>query len=381
MLKKIYLEDFKCFQKLDISIGPLTLLTGCNSSGKSTIIQSIAMLKQTLEFIDNPKYFILNGDEIHLGDFGDIQNYTTGRGEFKIGLMTSEDTSINWSLAKDDSKPRIANIESITLDGNKFYQKNSNENQTSAISEKFILSTNFIKKIQRLSSERIGPQDIYPVPDQYNSGVGSDGQFTPFYINEKKNTKISSGKRAPTDNNNYLTILNEEINNFFPNYRVDVSDIEGTDAIKMRFSDILLGRDIKPRHVGFGVSHVLPILALGLGAGKGDTIIIENPELHLHPKAQSQLSYFLSKVVSDGIQVIIETHSDHIINGFRKSIKNEVIPPSSLSTYYFKQNLNISSDVSKQVENLEINDEGNFSSWPDGFFDQLEKDMEQLLGW
>ncbi|ELB2790485.1 DUF3696 domain-containing protein [Aeromonas hydrophila] len=364
MIDRITLVNFKCFSELDIALSPLTILTGCNSSGKSTIIQSLCLVKQNISLSEEPRDFFLNGSQVNLGEYTDVINYNSAIKEFSI-KMTSNDgeNEIEWRLQRNEGNPRIAQ-----LIGHVDYQEPS-------------LLIKQLSKMTRVSSERVGPLDIYPTPEEFDLNVGIDGRYVAAYIDSKNGYRLTAGHRANSQNTNYLTVLNELLGSFFPNYKVDISRIDGTSYFKLRFFNTLLGKDIKPYNVGFGVSNVLPILASGLGACNGDILIIENPELHLHPKAQSLLSDFISKVVADGVQVIIETHSDHIINGFRKAVKNNLIKNTDVATYFFDNKKPLSHDVSDNVKKLAISESGDYEQWPSGFFDQIENDMKSLLGW
>ena len=121
-------------------------------------------------------------------------------------------------------------------------------------------------------------------------------------------------------------------------------------------------------------------LLLCLKAQPGDLIIIDTPEAHLHPRGQSKIGELLSKTAADGVQVIVETHSDHIINGIRLSVLDSVIPPEKTNFVFFKlvqgeNDLTYSTEISRP----NLNNLGQFDFWPDGFFDQWNISVKQLL--
>jgi len=127
--------------------------------------------------------------------------------------------------------------------------------------------------------------------------------------------------------------------------------------------------------VGFGYSYILPIIVSGLIAEKGDILIIENPEAHLHPKAQARITEFFAKVASAGVQVFIESHSEHILNGVRISAlkDNIAISNDEVSILYFRD-----SEQHLFVKlNLKAN--GKIDNWADGFFDQQENDLGEIF--
>src|SRR5260221_6265573 len=92
---------------------------------------------------------------------------------------------------------------------------------------------------------------------------------------------------------------------------------------------------LRPQNVGYGLSHVLPILTACLGAQTGALLLIENPESHLHPSGQSAMGEFLAQVASAGIQLIVETHSDHVLNGIRRAVKRGQLTPQDVAIHFF----------------------------------------------
>ncbi|PTS94473.1 hypothetical protein DBR27_17750 [Flavobacterium sp. HMWF030] len=130
----------------------------------------------------------------------------------------------------------------------------------------------------------------------------------------------------------------------------------------------------KPTNVGYGFSYILPILVSGLISKPGEIMIIENPEAHLHPFAQSVIAKFLTLVALKGVQVIIESHSEHILNGLRISVFEDVISSQDLSVLYFDR------DGDEPFIKIEMNSDGGIRNWPKDFFDQSTKDLNYLLG-
>ncbi|NJO03887.1 MAG: DUF3696 domain-containing protein [Bacteroidia bacterium] len=134
--------------------------------------------------------------------------------------------------------------------------------------------------------------------------------------------------------------------------------------------------NINPSNVGFGYSYILPVVVSGLVAQSGDILIIENPEAHLHPRAQSRLTKFLAKVASCGVQIFIETHSEHILNALRIAVIEDDIAISNqdLSVLYFHDK------EDGYFTHIPIQADGKINIWPESFFDQNEKDLDIILG-
>ena len=124
---------------------------------------------------------------------------------------------------------------------------------------------------------------------------------------------------------------------------------------------------------GFGISYLLPVIVTGLLAEPGSMLIVENPEAHLHPGGQSRIGQFLAQIAFAGVKVVVETHSEHVLNGMRVySLKNK-IAPERICINYFSIN-----DRIPGIERIPLNDRMDILKWPEGFFDQEEKDLAEL---
>ncbi len=153
--------------------------------------------------------------------------------------------------------------------------------------------------------------------------------------------------------------------------KIEVKD--GSHTFEILFT--INGKQHKPTNVGFGYSYILPIIVSGLIAKEGEILIIENPEAHLHPKAQSELTKFLAKVASCGIQIFIESHSEHILNGLRVAMLKEDIEINNedLNILYFQN------EEENPFVKLDLQPNGKIKNWVDGFFDQQEQDLAEIF--
>jgi predicted ATPase len=144
-------------------------------------------------------------------------------------------------------------------------------------------------------------------------------------------------------------------------------------AIENSFSK---GKPLFPTNTGFGISYSLPIIVSCLLAKKGTFLIIENPEAHLHPRAQSKMGFFLGIMANSGVKIVVETHSDHIINGIQiavaeKKINNELVTINFLS---HQEN-----STQPEVQSIKLKEKGELTDWPKGFFDQTQLDYSHLI--
>ena len=138
---------------------------------------------------------------------------------------------------------------------------------------------------------------------------------------------------------------------------------------------------LRPVHTGFGLTQALPIVVAALSADRGDLLLIENPEVHLHPAGQAQMGQFLAAAAAAGVQVLVETHSDHLLNGVRRSVKDGTLASEAAALHFFRPRQTEGAAGEPQVLSPTIDPEGNIDTWPDGFFDQFDKDMNYFAGW
>ena len=126
---------------------------------------------------------------------------------------------------------------------------------------------------------------------------------------------------------------------------------------------------------------MLPIIVAALSVRSSDLLLIENPEVHLHPVGQAAMGEFLAEVAAAGVQVITETHSDHVLNGIRRAVKNGILTPDHAALHFFRPRRHSEQQQLPQVHSPVLDAEGNIDTWPEGFFDQFDKDMNYLAGW
>jgi predicted ATPase len=105
-------------------------------------------------------------------------------------------------------------------------------------------------------------------------------------------------------------------------------------------------------------------------------LLIENPEAHLHPQGQAKLGELLAICAADGVQILVETHSDHVLNGIRLAVKKDSLKADAVRLCYFTRDV-ASGDC--YVELPSILHDGQLTNWPTGFFDQWEKSLDALL--
>jgi len=353
MLNKLHIKDFKCFSELNLELSNLNLLVGTNSSGKSTIIQALLLLVNNItNKTDSP----LNGHLVSLGSFSESRNFITNAREFLISVSNDlENLEMKFFIDQNDEEGCNLNI----LKDSKILKKYLNYNN---------------KNIHYLSAKRIGSQDLYNKNfDRYDE-FGIFGEYAIDYFEKNKNNPIE--KYLIKDK--ISSILGRQVNHWLKkilNSEIETEDIKGTDRVKAQYS-YNENRKVRSKNIGSGISYIISILVICLSSKKDDIIIIENPEIHLHPKAQSFLTEFFVFVANQGIQLIIETHSDHIFNGTRKFIFNKAIEKEKISINFFTMD---NESLSKHTK-VELNDSGTILNYQKDLFDQFDNDLDELLG-
>jgi predicted ATPase len=137
-------------------------------------------------------------------------------------------------------------------------------------------------------------------------------------------------------------------------------------------------RAYRSTNVGFGLTYVLPVITALLSADPGSLVIIENPEAHLHPRGQVRMGELMALASSAGVQVITETHSDHVLNGIRLAVHSGRLAPNRVRLLYFGREVD-KSGIKARIFQPEIDADGRIDDWPEGFFDEFERSLEQLF--
>ncbi|MFE3383096.1 AAA family ATPase, partial [Streptomyces anulatus] len=164
-----------------------------------------------------------------------------------------------------------------------------------------------------------------------------------------------------------------------PGVNLQASSIEGTDFVRLSYgfggtAGINATRRRRPTNVGFGLTYALPIVVACLTATPGSLILLENPEAHLHPKGQSRMAALISAAAATGAQMIVETHSDHVLNGVRLAVKRGDMQPDEALIHFFRGN-----GTGAEVISPRVDEDGMLAQWPEGFFDEWENSLDQLL--
>jgi predicted ATPase len=372
MLQFIHVENFKVLRKADFILSNLTLLAGLNSMGKSTLIQSLLLIRQSYE--QNPDIsqgLMLNSARyINLGLGKDILSNDAENEIFKFYLKWDDNVYFNLEFGYKSA----SNVQPINPP---FPSCNDDD-----IFDKALFSNRF----QYLSAERLSPRSTFPVdPFEINTrnSLGQLGQYTVHFIaaNQQKPlaNKLLFHPKAKADT--LLSNIDAWMSEITPGVRITAKVIEEVNQASLHFEfETKHGytEKFRPENVGFGLTYVLPVVTAVLASEPGDLLLIENPEAHLHPQGQSVIGRLIAVAAQSGVQIITETHSDHFLNGIRVAVKNKIIDKENISIYYLQRNKNNPEYVIETKQPF-IDENGRLDEWPEGFFDEWDKQIDELL--
>lgn len=395
MLEGIQIQNFKAFRELVLPLRPLTLLTGLNGMGKSTVIQALLLLRQSYDKwpllegessrhfthsgLDSLFPLVLNGSLIQLGTNQDVLCRHVDQNFISIALQMSSTGSSISSL--DFHFEFIESEQYYALDPSVF--EFVQWGQWSLAQYVPLFGSNF----QYLQAERMGPRTTFDIPTQTRSIVntlGTRGEYAAHFLNywslrADKPLVVQEGIKHPNSDSSTLnTQVTAWMSEISPDTKIETQPIEGTDLIRLRFgfgdSDYF-----RPTNVGFGLTYTLPVVIALVSAQPGSLILVENPEAHLHPKGQAQLGNLIARAADAGAQVILETHSDHILNGIRIAVRNGFIEAKDVALHYFQRASSEKENTLSEVISPIIDKNGKLSIRPEGFFDEFDRALDELL--
>ena len=481
MLRRIGLNNFKCFERLDLPCAPLNLLCGLNGMGKSSVIQALLVLRQSFASRElQAGHLVLGGELIDLGAGSDVlfedaeedvvrfaldderqkkQDQpricaVTGKrtgGTFAPGrdgtakailnqLLSGEEgedelldklsaqlfPKMNRSafrralaLARADGVERVQrpskyfpdSIVDITWAGTFRYSRTgdqltaveSDPANSVALSAAWrdILPLTAVESdpansvglsnwrdappfggdLHYVQAERVGPRKLYPLSEvaARRGDLGARGEYVWNYLNDHRNDLLPADdpRRADVAGRRLVDVVDHWLQDVSPGAHLQLEAVPAADAVLAGFAFDRPGNVQSQRHratnVGFGLSYVLPVV-LALLARPGALCLIENPEAHLHPRGQTKLAELAARAATAGVQVLVETHSDHFVDGVRIAVRDGLIPADDAAIHYFERQ-----EGRAVVSSPAIDADGRLSHWPAGFFDQHDENLAKLL--
>lgn len=352
MISSFEIKNLKSICRLQMKCSNLNLMVGTNSSGKSTINQALLLAGQSVSEGEG-----LNGCMVKLGSFEENRCRYDKDKEIEITLRNNKNY-MKKQFILDDEKYDIN-----TYFDNEFgYEK-----------WKDMLNIKD-RTLQYLSCHRVGPQNVYKKNMTLDDIIGIDGEYAISYLN--RHGKDLLDKKLCRGNVDY-TLLGQV--NWWLSYIADTNilteDIDGTDFVKASYQMYDMEK-IRPTNIGSGISYLITVLIVCLISPQDGILVIENPEIHLHPSAQSKVCEFLYFIASTERQLFIETHSDHIFNGFRAGIATNTMRADLINIQFVYLNEQHVTEIMK----VNVGRMGRIDNQRKDLFDQFDIDLNRMLG-
>ena len=421
------------YEECSIQIRPLTILAGANSSGKSSIIQPLLLLKQTLEATYDPGALLLNGPHVRFNLAEQLFSQVSGKqrqDRLNIKIEIDGDTSLDTTFGKSPLTgmeitevtgeqpertftlmPKMERQDIIAFLSNIYGQKyglveiiQSGKGEISENLEWNILRERCFLNIICKSMTKLMPEremlipmflyDSHTFTAAFENSIRQVIHVPGLRGNPERTYKITAiGSAFPGTFENYVaSIVNHWQNNKDKRLRDLISALETlglTGQVEARQVDdvqveLRVGRlpasgDAKDMvniaDVGLGVSQVLPVLVALLVAEPGQLVYLEQPEIHLHPRAQAALAQILADAANRGVRVVVETHSDLLLTRIQALVASERISPVTIELHWFQQR----EDGVTEVKSAELDNAGAFGDWPVDFGEvALEEESRYL---
>ena len=346
MLHTLKLENFKAWEEVEISFGKITVFFGRNSSGKTSLLQALLLLKQSAEHDDPASVLLFKGKNalVDLDSFHNIIHEGDVSKNLVFELEGSDNKHKKYSLKNEIAYSKLL-----------LYAKDIEKNKHFFQNFKAFFSCN----IHFISSIRENPKRLYELEGTKVSKLGVRGER---FMEALHSSEIETGidlQQKIAESLQRLGLLES--------FRIEeLLDGRLLRVLVKRFKN---GPEVPLTDVGFGVSQVLPILVLCYTVEEGSIIVLEQPEIHLHPAAQSALAGELVRFAAErNLQFIIESHSEAFLRRFRLLLATEEFEnnftPEDLKLYFCEQD-----EFGKgQLDLLELDEYGQVKNWPEDFF-------------
>ena len=415
MFTHLRLTNFKAWKNTgDVEFRPVTMLLGTNSSGKSTLIQSLLLLKQTVQSPDRTVHLNLGGDEVNdLFSFGGFENVLNldveGARQFSIGFDFQRDGGSRVSSGQFDCTYGQTSSGSVAI---QTLELRAADRRFRAIRRDKGAFSIFVddEALPRLKGRNYAPERSIAFSADAIADLDQDGPVVEdlslairrelesisylgplrrkperdYAWNKTKPGEVGIDGRSAIDALLASALLKgEEQNQIVKGVSHWLARMKVADSLEVRQQgrsnryEFIVHRDgvaCNLRDVGIGVSQVLPVLVVAYFAAPGSTIVLEEPEIHLHPLAQSVLAELFVAISQERkVQFIVETHSEHLFRRMQTLMAKQAVNASEVAMYFVERD-----GKSAKLRTLELDGYGRVKNWPEGFFgDALGETREQ----
>lgn len=429
MLRRIGLQNFKCWRELDLELAPITLFFGVNSSGKTAILESLLMLKQTARGFDPGQHINFGGRERDYVDLGSYLDVVAEHDEMKrVRMKMSWSTNTTIFFMSDTLEDNSRSLKSMTYDVTwgidehlrifrLRYDVESVESPSDWVevwrddAANYLLTSSFAEHSDEPDNVE-SPERCYVLPwtahfgtekKRFVSLVNVSGEFEriverihhigPLRRQPERYYLRTGGKSETVEPDGANTIqalitsasedrmlLDHTVRHLQELELVEDFNVKPIDANKKLYeaTATIGGVESSLVDVGLGVSQVLPVVTMLLSAPEGSIVLLEQPELHLHPNAQAALADLLLDVAEKrNLQLIVESHSEHIVRRLQRRLA-EASPtfatPENVKMYYCQPG-----DSGSTIEPIDLDRFGQISNWPERFMGDISGDLHSML--
>jgi predicted ATPase len=357
-IKTLGLKNFKAFESVNLNLSNINVLIGENSSGKTTILQSLLLLKQTIENSPSVGTLALTGPDYGIDfTFPEMVYGRPGANapdvSFNLGF---DDFTVSFSVGAVQKGGIV--LKEFKLDDNPY--ENLSERKF-FMPEAFLYSVagtlfnDFFLRIGYLGPIRKKAERAYVLRGTSPSWIGTQGEFIADYLDSHNDVKKKVIQWF-TDESGLASAMK-----FKP--------IQAKALMEILLTEPTSGLEINIAQLGFGFSQLLPMIT-GAYVDEVDFLIYEGPEIHLNPRLHGLLTDAIVKASKQGKQILIETHSEHIIYRLQTLVAQKVISKDDVAIYYMNR---------PEALRLELDDEGEIPNWPEGFFEADIQDIMQRV--
>lgn len=375
MITNLYLHNFKSHRDTNLEIAPLTILTGTNGSGKSSVLQSLLLLRQSYFQNRLHEVLLLKGNLCDIGVGSDAIYQFAADDFLRIEVRDQNGNLFEWDFSAKETVDYTSTFLSAINKG-----MDDEWNTLSLFNEHFqYISAGRLPRFEFKRDDLAVRDRKLSLEKGYCELVA---QYLDLYGNEKVNELLIHSPNDFKELKHQVTSWEREIN---PN--VNVYAKKANDSFSVIYSFNGKGTadptgEFKAENVGYGLTYALPVIVAILSAPRDSLLLIENPEAHLHPNGQSRLAWLMALAAQNGVQLVIETHSDHIINGILVACKKfeeeqKGIDKQNVRLYFFGEK---DEKHASTVEEIQVLGGGKIDKQPNGFFDQTQHDLEIIMG-
>lgn len=416
MLTHLQLKNFKAWTDTGlVELKPVTMLLGTNSSGKSTLIQSLLLLRQTVQSPDRTIHLNLGGDELHdFFNFGDFDNVLTQGAtprQFQIRFDFHR-PEVKGSVVAGSFQCSYGQTSSGAVEVQSMRLWQADDRQITVVRREkgaYSLTVNAESQV-RTKSRDLAPERSIALSAKALTALGTDGAMVEdmslavrrelesiiylgplrrkperdYVWNKSKPGEVGVDGHKAVDVLLASTLLRGDDKNEIADSvsywlkRMKVAEkLEVRQIGRSTRYEVVIHRDgviANLRDVGIGISQVLPVLTVAFFAPPGSTVLLEEPEIHLHPLAQSILAELFVEVSKKRkVQFIVETHSEHLFRRMQTLVAKEKTRVDDCAMYFVEKG-----KKGAQLRLLNLDEYGRVTNWPDQFFgDAMGETREQ----